>query len=68
MSTFGHYKIDRLSKSCNGVILEILMGTMSTCILVLVVPMVMGIIAPLTAVTCAPSPKLYWLSLFVKTI
>ena len=42
----------------------ILLGTMSTCILVLVVPMVMGIVATLAAVTCAPSPNLYWLSLF----
>ena len=32
----------------------ILLRIMSTCILVLMVPMVMRIIAPLTAVTCAP--------------
>ena len=45
----------------------ILLETMSTCILVLMVPMVMGIVAPLIVLMCAPSPNLYWLSLFVKT-
>ena len=46
----------------------ILLGTMSTFILVLVVPMVMGIAALLIIITCAPLPNLYWLSFYVKAI
>ena len=45
------------------------LGMMLTCILVLVVPMVKSIVAPLMAVTCAPSIlSLYWLSLFVFNV
>ena len=45
----------------------ILLGTMSTFILAHVVPIIIGMVAAVIAVTSAPSPNRHWLLLLINT-